>query len=61
MTAIERIGLEEIQELAEYFANLKVVDMKINKAGREIPQITWSSSQVLPRENEGSHNYMREP
>lgn len=58
MTAIEKIGLEDLQELAEYFANLKVVDMKMNT---KILQISWSSLQVPPKKSVGSHNDMRDP
>lgn len=35
MTTIKRIGLEDIQDLTESFANFKVVNLKMNTTGCE--------------------------
>lgn len=45
MTTIEMIGLDDLQDLTEFFANLKVVDLMMNTTGGEIPSIYWTFFQ----------------
>lgn len=57
MTTIKKIGLDDLQDLAKYFANLKVVDLKMNTIVEKIPSISRSFSYQEPsRESVGSHN-----